>query len=142
MTNERELLIAYEMWKNEKHYDNEKSLVDEIHDINNFLDTLPASPEPEQDKGEDEIMQALIKKHLEGWQPPFTSSIQYYLTSGKVTGSLWIAIKEVMKRYASHREIKVPGDCNCSMEGSPHRNEWAGRHCPICGKLVTLNDKK
>ena len=55
-------------------------------------------------------MEELIKKHLEGWNGCKLASIQYFYETGKVSGSFFIALKEMMQEYHEQqvKNLNIP----------------------------------
>lgn len=49
----------------------------------------------------------LIQKHLENWNGLKRGSIEHFAKSGKVSGNLFIAIKEMMNEYADLKTKKL-----------------------------------
>jgi hypothetical protein len=53
------------------------------------------------EKDDEELKRELIKKHLEFYSGGFfESSIQHYLKTGKPSGSLFMALKQMMEEYS------------------------------------------
>lgn len=53
----------------------------------------------------EEIKRAVIKKHLEGWHGLSNASIEYFAKSGKVSGSLFLALKDMLDDYVEQLRI-------------------------------------
>lgn len=49
----------------------------------------------------EELKAELIKKHLEGLSGLERASVEYFAETGKVSGSLFIALKAMMEEYAA-----------------------------------------
>ncbi len=48
----------------------------------------------------EEIKREVIKKHLEGWERDLrNTSIEYFAKSGKVSGSFFMALKDMLDDY-------------------------------------------
>lgn len=54
----------------------------------------------------EEIKQQLIKKHLTGWTGLESASINHYAETGKISGSLSIAIHKMLDEYASQQRTE------------------------------------
>lgn len=70
--------------------------------------SAPASRPAAKDGGE-EVHPAviLIRKHLENWDGLSKASIQHFAESGKVSGSLFLALIKLMEEYANSRSKPV-----------------------------------
>lgn len=53
----------------------------------------------------EEIKRELIKKHLEDWDGLKKSSIEHFAQSGKVSGSFFTALKDMLDEYAEQLRI-------------------------------------
>ena len=51
----------------------------------------------------DNTKRELIKKHLEGWTGLKKSSIDYFATSGKASGTFLMALESMLDEYARNR---------------------------------------
>lgn len=45
-------------------------------------------------------------------------------------------VEEVINKISAYPILANNSFCDCSMEGSQHRKDYAGKHCPICGNMV------
>lgn len=61
----------------------------------------------------------IIKKHLEGWSGLNKASIEHYAETGKISGSLFIAMKEMLDEYA-YQEIVTELTILKDMESLKH----------------------
>jgi|LSQX01.3.fsa_nt_gb hypothetical protein len=54
----------------------------------------------------EEIKREVIKKHLEGWERDLrNTSIEYFAKSGKVSGSFFMALKDMLDDYVEQLRI-------------------------------------
>ena len=60
----------------------------------------PNTNKPDE-KTDDTIIHDLLIKHIEDWNGLKMASIQAYLQSGKVSGSLFTAIRDMLNEYAT-----------------------------------------
>lgn len=60
----------------------------------------PNTNKPDE-KSDDTIIHDLLIKHIEDWNGLKMASIQAYLQSGKVSGSLFTAIRDMLNEYAT-----------------------------------------
>lgn len=107
----------------------------------------------------------LIQDKLNDWREPNRASIEHYASSGKVTGGLLIAIRELMEEYASSKWISVddsplykdtPNGWECTEAGEQefmaaiqvYNNKtketyWWIRHCVVedeIGLCIVVDD--
>jgi hypothetical protein len=74
----------------------------------------------------EQIKREVIKKHLEGWERELqNSSIEHFAKSGKVSGSFFMALKDMLddyveqlrlhnvgKRFYCQRDIEMESKCD------------------------------
>ena len=54
----------------------------------------------------EEIKRAVIKKHLEGWERDLkNTSIEHFAKSGKVSGSFFMALKDMLDDYVEQLRL-------------------------------------
>lgn len=59
-----------------------------------------------ENKANDDLHAQLIKEHLENWNGLEKSSIEYFFKTGKVSGSLYLALMEYAESY-HNAKIKI-----------------------------------
>ena len=59
----------------------------------------------------EEIKREVIKKHLEGWERDLkNTSIEHFAKSGKVSGSFFMALKDMLDDYVEQLRIHDVGN--------------------------------
>jgi len=73
-----------------------------------------------------DIIKDLITKHLENWNGLKLTSIEHYNKTGKVSGSLLVALEAMMDEY---KEVLM------QQKSCKHRYQWDGDffECIKCG---------
>jgi hypothetical protein len=91
----------------------------------------------------EEIKREVIKKHLEGWERDLrNTSIEYFAKSGKVSGSFFMALKDMLDDYVEQLRIHgVSGQreqfyCTCSRAKGLDHDEEGTPYCISCQKEV------
>ncbi len=85
----------------------------------------------------EEIKREVIKKHLEGWERDLrNTSIEYFAKSGKVSGSFFMALKDMLDDYVEQLRIHdVVGQSEqliCPCCGSDKTYKTDAIHCNRC----------